>query len=149
MKILLASLVCILLLGMQNSFSMTIIAHRGLPKYFPEHTELSLRQALKSNPDFVEPDLVLTKDRVWIVQHDLTLDATSNVKEVFPFRKRGDGKYYVIDFTYEELTKLSFNKRVDPALGKPRIKTRLRSKDQNQGVLSCIDEVFYKIFILI
>lgn len=89
----------------------TIIAHRGASGYLPEHTLESTALAHGMNPDYIEPDVVLTKDNVPVVLHDIHIDTTTNVKEVFPRRKRRDGRYYAIDFTLKELKKLSVHER--------------------------------------
>jgi glycerophosphoryl diester phosphodiesterase len=69
-------------------------------------------------PDFLEQDLVLSKDNVPIVIHDIQLETVTNVKKKFPDRKRKDGSYYVIDFTFEELLQLNVNERLDRKTGK-------------------------------
>jgi glycerophosphoryl diester phosphodiesterase len=53
-----------------------------------------------------------------VVAHDLTLDDTSNVRDVFPDRKRADGHWYFIDFTWEELRTLTLHERTAEE-GKP------------------------------
>ena len=116
--------------------AVTVIAHRGLPKYFPEHTKISLVNALQAKPDFVEADLVLTKDKKLVVLHDLTLDATSNVKTLFKERKRADGKYYAIDFNLAELKNLDISQRVNPKTGKPQIAGRSNNSKNIQKILT-------------
>ncbi len=98
---------------------LVIIAHRGASGYLPEHTLEAKAMAYAMQPDYIEQDIVLSKDNVPIVIHDIHLDAVTNVKEVFPKRKRVDGRYYVIDFTWEELQKLNVTERFDYQTGKP------------------------------
>ena len=90
-----------------------LIAHRGASAYAPEHTLDSYQLALKQDADFVEPDLQITRDGVLVCLHDLTLERTTNVKEVFPkgFREGlVDGTptrlWYVSDFTLREIKQL-------------------------------------------
>ncbi|MGY5355495.1 glycerophosphodiester phosphodiesterase [Wenyingzhuangia sp. IMCC45467] len=92
---------------------MIIIAHRGASGYLPEHTLPAKALAYGMHPDFLEQDVVLTKDDVPIVIHDIHLETTTNVAEVFPDRKREDEKFYVIDFTWEELQLLNVTERFD------------------------------------
>ena len=56
---------------------------------------------------YIEQDVVMTKDDVLIVLHDITLDRTTDVSEKFPNRSRDNGRYYAIDFTLEEIRSLS------------------------------------------
>ncbi|CAM1351914.1 glycerophosphodiester phosphodiesterase [Tenacibaculum crassostreae] len=95
-----------------------VIAHRGASGYLPEHTMEAKAMAYAMNPDYIEQDLVLSKDNVPIVIHDIELDDVTNVAEVFPDRKREDGRFYVIDFTFEELQKLQVTERFNPKTGK-------------------------------
>lgn len=83
-----------------------VIAHRGASAYLPEHTLEAKALAYGMRPDYIEQDLVLSKDNHLIVMHDIYLDSTTDVAEVFPNRAREDGHYYTIDFTLEELKRL-------------------------------------------
>ena len=58
-----------------------VIAHRGSSGYLPEHTLGSAVMAYASGADFLELDLVMTKDGHLIVLHDLTLNATTDVEQ--------------------------------------------------------------------
>jgi glycerophosphoryl diester phosphodiesterase len=97
---------------------MTIIAHRGASGYLPEHTLESASMAHAFNPDFIEPDLVMTKDDVLVVLHDIHIDTTTNVAKVFPRNKRKDGRYYAIDFTLKQLKSLKVMERGNVKSGK-------------------------------
>ena len=88
-----------------------IIAHRGASGYLPEHTLASKALAYGMGADYLEQDVVLTKDRVPIVLHDIELDPVTNVSEVFPGRARKDGKYYALDFDLDELKQLRVTER--------------------------------------
>ena len=83
-----------------------VIAHRGASGYLPEHTMESKSMAHAMNVDFIEQDLVLSKDDVPIVIHDIYLDDITDVSKKFPARKRKDNRFYVIDFTFNELQTL-------------------------------------------
>ena len=60
-----------------------LVAHRGASAYAPEHTLDSYRLAIEQGADFVEQDLAVTKDGVLVCIHDLTLERTTNVEDVF------------------------------------------------------------------
>ena len=96
---------------------ITVVAHRGASGYLPEHTLASKAMAHAMNADYIEQDLVLSKDDIPIVIHDILLDDVTNVSEKYPNRKREDGKYYVIDFTFEELKSLEVTERFDSKTG--------------------------------
>ncbi|NKI35179.1 glycerophosphodiester phosphodiesterase [Wenzhouxiangella sp. XN79A] len=101
-----------------------IIAHRGASAHLPEHTMAAYLLAYGQGADFLEPDLVLTRDGVPVALHDRTLDATSDVAQVFPGRARDDGLHYAIDFTLAELERLNFGERVEPETGQARYPDR-------------------------
>lgn len=101
-----------------GSSAKIAIAHRGASGYLPEHTLEAYAMAYGMGADYIEPDVVMTKDGVPIVMHDIHLDANTNVARVFPERKRADGRYYAIDFTLAEIKQLSVNERIDVKTGK-------------------------------
>lgn len=88
-----------------------VIAHRGASGYLPEHTLAAAAMAHAQGADYIEQDVVLTKDDVPIVLHDLTLEATTDVADRFPDRARDDGRFYAIDFTLAEIKTLSAGER--------------------------------------
>lgn len=88
-----------------------VIAHRGASGYVVEHSEAAKVLAHAQGSDYIEQDVVLSKDRVFIVTHDTTMDETTDVEEVFPGRAREDGRWYFADFTWEELQKLQMHER--------------------------------------
>jgi len=94
-----------------------IIAHRGASGYLPEHTLEAKAMAHALRADFLEQDLVLTKDSVPIVLHDLYLDTVTDVARLFPQRARDDGRFYAIDFTLEEIRQLRVTERFRPETG--------------------------------
>jgi glycerophosphoryl diester phosphodiesterase len=98
---------------LKSTKKITVVAHRGASGYLPEHTLASKAMAHAMNADYIEQDIVLSKDDIPIVIHDILLDDVTNVSEKYPNRKRKDGKYYVIDFTFEELKNLEVTERFD------------------------------------
>lgn len=94
-----------------------VIAHRGASGYLPEHTMEAKAMAYAMNPDYIEQDLVLSKDDVPIVIHDIELDDVTDVAQKFPERKREDGRFYVIDFTFDELQQLNVTERFNTKTG--------------------------------
>lgn len=88
-----------------------VIAHRGASGYLPEHTIEAYKLGIEQGADFIEPDLVLTKDGVLVARHDIYLSSTTNVasKPEFADRKRTIGDktdWFVMDFTLAELKTL-------------------------------------------
>ncbi len=87
----------------------TLVAHRGASAYAPEHTLEAYRLALQQGADYIEQDLQITKDGVLVCLHDLTLERTTNVEEIFPDRFKLEGttkRWYVSDFTRKEIQQL-------------------------------------------
>lgn len=84
-----------------------ILAHRGASAYLPEHTLAAYAAAHAMGADYIEPDVVMTKDGVLICSHDLTLEGTTDVAAKFPGRARQNGSFYAIDFTLAEIRTLS------------------------------------------
>ncbi|MFH2123034.1 MAG: glycerophosphodiester phosphodiesterase [Pseudomonadota bacterium] len=83
-----------------------VIAHRAASGYLMEHNLPSVTLAAAMGSDYIEQDLVMTKDDQVIVLHEPTLDRVTNVAELFPGRERKDGKFYAIDFTLAEVKQL-------------------------------------------
>jgi len=92
-----------------------VIAHRGASGYLPEHTLEAKAMAYAMNVDFLEQDIVLSKDDIPIVIHDIHLETVTDVAMQFADRKREDNRYYVIDFTFEELKQLNVSERFNPS----------------------------------
>lgn len=100
---------------------VTIIAHRGLSGELPEHTLAGYRAAIEAGADFIEPDLVLTKDGVLVARHENEISETTNVSDHPEFADRKttktiDGKkmtgWFTEDFTLGELRKLRAKERI-------------------------------------
>ncbi|MCA9009624.1 MAG: glycerophosphodiester phosphodiesterase [Planctomycetaceae bacterium] len=88
-----------------------VIGHRGACGYLPEHTTESAVLAHAMQADYIEQDVVLSKDGIPIVLHDLTLDDVTDVARVFPDRRRADEHWYAFDFTLAELRRLRIFER--------------------------------------
>ncbi|MGY0427283.1 MAG: glycerophosphodiester phosphodiesterase, partial [Polaribacter sp.] len=117
-------LLCLLLISCNQPIkkekmdTKIVIAHRGASGYLPEHTMEAKTMAFAMNADYIEQDLVLSKDDIPIVIHDIYLDDVTDVATKFPSRKRADSRYYVIDFTFDELKTLNVSERFNPETGK-------------------------------
>ncbi|MEK7794546.1 MAG: glycerophosphodiester phosphodiesterase [Candidatus Hydrogenedentota bacterium] len=104
--------------------AFTVIAHRGASGYLPEHTLEAYALAYGMGADYIEPDLIRTKDGEFICMHDLQLNATTDAEEMFPDRKRGDGKWYAADLTLAEIRSLHVHERSPKRF--PRAKSDFR-----------------------
>jgi glycerophosphoryl diester phosphodiesterase len=96
-----------------------VIAHRGASGYLPEHTLAAAAMAHAMGADYLEPDVVLSKDGIPVVLHDIHLETTTDVEERHPTRKRPDGRWYAIDFTAAEIKTLRVHERVKDDLSGP------------------------------
>ena len=91
-----------------------VIGHRGASGSLPEHTLESYKLAIEQGADFIEPDLVMTKDGVLIARHEPMLDGTTDVAEKFPASRRttkmmdwvSTTAYFASDFTLAEIKTL-------------------------------------------
>jgi glycerophosphoryl diester phosphodiesterase len=91
-----------------------VIGHRGASGSLPEHTLEAYKLAIEQGADFIEPDLVMTKDGVLIARHEPMLDGTTDVAEKFPASRRStkmmDGvsttAFFASDFTLAEIRTL-------------------------------------------
>ena len=99
--------------------SPLIIGHRGASGYRPEHTLASYRLAAEMGADFIEPDLVSTKDGVLIARHENEIGGTTDVASKFPDRKRTktiDGQsiegWFTEDFALAEIKTLRAKERL-------------------------------------
>ena len=96
-----------------------ILGHRGIAGRLPEHTLEGYRLAAKSGADFIEPDLVSTKDGVLVARHENEIGGTTDVAAKFPGRKRTkkiDGQdvtgWFTEDFTLAEIKTLRAKERL-------------------------------------
>lgn len=74
--------------------------------------------AYAQGADYLEQDLVMTKDDQLVVLHDHYLDRVTDVAERFPDRARKDGRFYAIDFTLAEIRSLKFTEGFEIENGK-------------------------------
>jgi glycerophosphoryl diester phosphodiesterase len=88
-----------------------VVAHRGASGYLPEHTLEAKVLAHAMGADYIESDVLMTSDNALVVLHDLYIDQNTDVAEVYPGRARDDGRFYVIDFTLDELRQLRVSER--------------------------------------
>ena len=100
---------------------MIIIAHRGASADRPEHTLAAYELAIDQGADYIEPDLVATKDLVLVSRHENELSGTTDVatREEFEDRRRDktiDGQkvagWFAEDFTLAELRTLRAKERI-------------------------------------
>ena len=98
-----------------------VIGHRGASGYRPEHTLASYRLAIKMGADYIEPDLVSTKDGVLVARHENEISGTTDVASHPEFADRRttkviDGQpvtgWFTEDFTYRELKTLNARERL-------------------------------------
>ncbi|MCL4148216.1 UNVERIFIED_CONTAM: hypothetical protein GTU68_034137, partial [Idotea baltica] len=104
-----------------------VIAHRGASGYLPEHTLEAKALAYGMGADYLEQDVVLTKDDIPVVMHDIHLDEVTDVRIKFPERHRKDGRYYAIDFTLAEIKQLHVSERFNHKTLKPVFPHRFSS----------------------
>ncbi len=88
-----------------------VIAHRGASGYLPEHTLAAKALAHAMDADYLEQDVVLSRDGVPLVLHDIYLGPTTDVARRFPGRERDDGRFYAIDFDLAEIRQLRVHER--------------------------------------
>jgi glycerophosphoryl diester phosphodiesterase len=101
--------------------SPIVIGHRGACGYVPEHTLASYFVAIQHGVDFVEPDLVMTRDGVLVARHENEISATTNVADHPHFAARRTTKvidgvqvsgWFTEDFTLAELKTLRARERI-------------------------------------
>lgn len=101
--------------------SLIIIAHRGASALRPEHTLAAYQKAIDDGADFIEPDLVSTKDGVLVARHENEISGTSNIQTLPQFGQRFMTKvidgvpisgWFTEDFTYSELSLLKARERI-------------------------------------
>jgi glycerophosphoryl diester phosphodiesterase len=101
-----------------------VIGHRGASGYRPEHTLEAYRLAAEQGADYIEPDLVTTKDGVLVARHEPEIGGTTNVADHPEFASRRTTKvidgvtfegWFTEDFTLRELKTLRAKERI-PAL---------------------------------
>lgn len=120
-----------------------VIAHRGASGYRPEHTLAAYDAAIKYGADFVEPDLVLTKDDVFVARHENDITDTTDVASHPEFASRKttkvvDGEthtgWFTEDFTLAELKTLRAKERL------PKLRPR-NTRFDGQFEVPTLDEI--------
>lgn len=94
-----------------GSRSPLVIAHRGACGYLPEHTLEAKALAYGMGADFLEQDVVATRDDQLVVLHDIHLDTVTDVAQKYPARARADGHFYARDFDLVEIRALNVHER--------------------------------------
>src|SRR5262245_12921009 len=98
-----------------------VIGHRGASGYMPEHTLAGYSLAIEQGADFIEPDLVMTKDGVLVARHENDISGTTNVADFPAFAARKTTKqidgsavtgWFTEDFTLAELKTLRAKERI-------------------------------------
>jgi glycerophosphoryl diester phosphodiesterase len=101
--------------------NIVVIAHRGASGERPEHTIESYRLAIDQGADYIEPDLVMTRDGVLIARHENEISGTTDVAQhaKFAHRRRTqmiDGEsmtgWFTEDFTLSEIKSLRARERL-------------------------------------
>lgn len=123
--------------GNMNAAKPIIIAHRGASGYRPEHTIGAYRLAIEMGADYIEPDLVLTKDNHLVCRHENEISQTTNVAQKPEFaarkvRKTIDGEtlegWFTEDFTLAELKTLRAIERL------PQLRPKNRDYDGQETI---------------
>lgn len=105
----------------QTEPDVLVIAHRGASGERPEHTLAAYERAIDQGADYIEPDLVATKDRVLVARHENEISGTTDVADHPEFADRRttkeiDGQqvtgWFVEDFTLAELRTLRAKERL-------------------------------------
>jgi glycerophosphoryl diester phosphodiesterase len=96
-----------------------VIAHRGASGYLPEHTLEAKAYAHALGADYIEQDLVLSKDDVPVVLHDIHLDTTTDVAQRFPRTQTRRRPLLRDRFHARELKQLRVTERFNAKTGKP------------------------------
>ena len=98
-----------------------VIAHRGASGERPEHTRAAYELAIEQGADFIEPDLVMSKDGALVVRHENEIGGTTNVADHPEFAVRRTTKtidgvpttgWFTEDFTLKELRTLQARERL-------------------------------------
>jgi glycerophosphoryl diester phosphodiesterase len=122
---------------------VVVIAHRGASGERPEHTLESYRAAIEAGADYIEPDLVMTRDGVLIARHENEIGGTTDVAQhpAFAARRRTqiiDGEsfsgWFSEDFTLSEIKALRARERL------PQLRPQNRRFD-GQFTVPTFDEI--------
>ena len=106
--------------------NVPVYAHRGASALLPEHTLAAYAQAISDGADYIEPDLVMSKDGVMVARHENEIGSTTDVASHPEFadrhtRKQIDGQtvegWFTEDFTVSELKTLYARERLPQIRG--------------------------------
>jgi len=120
-----------------------VIGHRGASGYVPEHTLTAYFIAIQQGADYIEPDLVSTKDGVLVARHENEIGGTTNVADHPEFAARKTTKqidgnsvagWFTEDFTLAELKKLRARERL------PKLRTG-NARFDGQFEIPTFDEI--------
>jgi glycerophosphoryl diester phosphodiesterase len=107
--------------GSHRSDDVIVIGHRGASGYRPEHTLAAYRLAIRQCADFIEPDVVATRDGVLVARHENEISGTTDVASRPEFAGRRTTKtidglpitgWFTEDFTLAELRTLRARERI-------------------------------------
>ncbi len=118
-----------------------VIAHRGASGYLPEHTLEAKALAYGLGADYLEQDLVASKDDALLVLHDIHLDRVTDVAERFPRRARADGRWYARDLTLAEIRTLRVTERLDPERREANYPGRFPARSGNFRINTLAEEI--------
>jgi len=119
-----------------------VIAHRGASGYLPEHTLEAKSLAWGQGADYLEQDVVVTRDDRLVVLHDIHLDRVTDVALRFPDRARPDGRWYARDFDLSELRTLAVWERFTDAFGnEPAFPGRFPARSGRFRIAALEDEL--------
>lgn len=109
------------MLTASQASAQLVIAHRGASGERPEHTLAAYERAIDQGADYIEPDLVPTKDGVLVARHENEISGTTDVAERPEFADRRTSKvidgqtysgWFAEDFTLAELRSLRARERL-------------------------------------
>lgn len=122
---------------MTRGGSPLVIAHRGASAYRPEHTMAAYRLAIEQGADYIEPDLVMTRDGVLVCRHENEISETTDVAQRPEFASRRREQrvdhttatgWWVEDFTLAELKTLRCKERL------PQLRPANRAYDGQEQI---------------
>jgi glycerophosphoryl diester phosphodiesterase len=118
-----------------------VIAHRGACGYLPDHTLEAKALAFGMGADYLEQDIVASRDGELLVLHDVILNHMSDVAEKYPDRARADGNFFVCDFDLAELRTLCVFERFRETADEPVFPGRFPAQRGNFRVVTLREEL--------
>src|SRR3954452_3415490 len=121
-----------------------IVGHRGAPAYRPEHTVASYELAIEMGAEFIEPDVVVSRDGVLVVRHENELSLSTDVAGRPEFAGRRTTKvvdempctgWFAEDFTFAELRTLRAVERM------PHMRPLNTAYDGHFGILTLAEVI--------